>query len=746
MGTATLSTTAQTVTAAINELNSGSAASVAALQSEVDAVEAALGLNADGSFAAHSGTNFMDAATTAKGARELLDTALKAEETARIAGDAATLASAQSYADQAEADAVAAAEAKDVVRAAAAVTYTDAQVAAEQTRATGEEARIEGLVTAEVNRATTAEQANATAIANEITRATAAEGANATAISNAQAELDVTQSGAGLNVDGTYTANGSADYISTASSLKDADNKLDAAIKAMDVAYKAADTVLTNDLATEVARATAAEQANAADIVTERNRALAAEGANATAIAANAADIAAEEARAQAAEGVLTTDLAALTATVNNVISNTDPAALDSLTEIVTEFQNADSNLTTLVTANATAIAAEETRALAAEGNLSTAIAAVAADLTTENGRATAEEASIRSDFAAADAAQDVVIATKLPLAGGTMTGNIAMSGGMVTGLGTAQNAGDAVSKAVLDAAISAQDISVYTTDDLAEGTNSLYFTDARARAAISVNDVAGAGLVSYDASTGVISVDTNESVLDLTDVSDTAYTGKTDYVLAVNATEDGMELKNPLEIFTTNDRQTIDGDGVSTTFALTITATQSHAFVFVGGVIQDPSTHYSIDDAAGTITMNSTVPTGTQIVVISPQAGTAPVLVDGQVTTNKLAADIKAFTQKTAVSAGTGGAVVDSFAGGSYRSAKYVIQVDNGADEYETREALVVHDGSNAYITEYALVYTRSNLLRDASVQMNGTSVELVYTANSGTATVKVIATYIDA
>ena len=216
--------------------------------------------------------------------------------------------------------------------------------------------------------------------------------------------------------------------------------------------------------------------------------------------------------------------------------------------------------------------------------------------------------------------------------------------------------------------------------------------------------------------------------------------------MLAVNATEDGMELKNPLEIFTTNDRQTIDGDGVSTIFALTITATQSHAFVFVGGVIQDPSTHYSIDDAAGTITMNSTVPTGTQIVVISPQAGTAPVLVDGQVTSAKLSADIKAFTLKSTVSSGTGGAVVDSFAGGSYRSAKYIIQVDNGAGEYETREALVVHDGTTPYITEYALVYTGSNLLGDASVQMNGTSVELVYTANSGTCDVKVIATYIDA
>ena len=41
-------------------------------------------------------------------------------------------------------------------------------------------------------------------------------------------------------------------------------------------------------------------------------------------------------------------------------------------------------------------------------------------------------------------------------------------------------------------------------TDDLAEGSN-LYYTDARARAAVSVTDVSGDGSLSYDSATGVI-------------------------------------------------------------------------------------------------------------------------------------------------------------------------------------------------------------------------------------------------
>ena len=59
--------------------------------------------------------------------------------------------------------------------------------------------------------------------------------------SSIQSELDATQSGAGLGTDGSYSANGSANYISAASSLKDADDKLDAQIKTN------ADAIASND-------------------------------------------------------------------------------------------------------------------------------------------------------------------------------------------------------------------------------------------------------------------------------------------------------------------------------------------------------------------------------------------------------------------------------------------------------------------------------------------------------------------
>lgn len=48
---------------------------------------------------------------------------------------------------------------------------------------------------------------------------------------SAKKEIDAVETGAGLGADGAYTANTNTNYIKTATSLKDADEKLDAAIK-----------------------------------------------------------------------------------------------------------------------------------------------------------------------------------------------------------------------------------------------------------------------------------------------------------------------------------------------------------------------------------------------------------------------------------------------------------------------------------------------------------------------------------
>ncbi len=72
----------------------------------------------------------------------------------------------------------------------------------------------------------------------------AADDALAADIDDLQDELDNTQAGAGLDADGNYVANGSANYISGATTLANADDLLDAALKAEEDARIAEDIVI----------------------------------------------------------------------------------------------------------------------------------------------------------------------------------------------------------------------------------------------------------------------------------------------------------------------------------------------------------------------------------------------------------------------------------------------------------------------------------------------------------------------
>jgi len=349
-------------------------------------------------------------------------------------------------------------------------------------------------------------------------------------------------------------------------------------------------------------------------------------------------------------------------------------------------------------------------------------------------------------------------LATKLALAGGTMTGNIAMGSKNITGLAAPAAGGDAANKTYVDGQVTTinSTISALDTDDVAEGSN-LYWTSARgiavsdARIALAnigdladVNTTGAAAdkFLKFNGSAWVVG-DAAAAILELSDVTDTTFTSKADYVLQVNSGATAMELVDPaVVVWGSQNRIVINGSGVAT-YALGFTGSQSHAYVFVGGVIQDPATHYTITGSS--ITFTSTIPAGTQAVVINPAVASVPVLQAGSVTSTQISGtDVRAYVQGSDVAV-TGATTIDTFAGGTYRSAKYIMQVDDGAGNYESREALVVHDGTTAYITEFAMVYTGSDLIGDASVTMSGSDVLLQYTPTTGSATVKVIATYID-
>jgi len=208
---------------------------------------------------------------------------------------------------------------------------------------------VDGL-TAETTRATQAESDLQTAIDNEVARAQKAE-------SDIQAELDNTQKGAGLADDGKYVANTEANYINTATSLADADNKLDAQVKVNADAIKAeidraqkAEADLQTAINNEVDRAKSAEADLQTAIDNEVSRAQKAES-----------DIQAELDNTQKGAG-LADDGSYVINDKANYIAN------------ATSLADADNKLDAQVKVNADAIKAEINRAQKAEADLQTAI------------------------------------------------------------------------------------------------------------------------------------------------------------------------------------------------------------------------------------------------------------------------------------------------------------------------------------------------------------------------------------
>ncbi len=170
---------------------------ISAIQAEVDQVETGAGLDTDGNYAANSGSNYLDLASSLAAADLLLDTQIGTNE-ADIA---------QEISDRTDADADIQAELDQV--------ETGAGLGTDGTYAT--------------NSGTNYIDA-ATSLANADILLDTQIAASAGDISDIQAEVDQVETGAGLDTDGAYAANSGSNYLDLASSLAAADLLLDTQI------------------------------------------------------------------------------------------------------------------------------------------------------------------------------------------------------------------------------------------------------------------------------------------------------------------------------------------------------------------------------------------------------------------------------------------------------------------------------------------------------------------------------------
>jgi hypothetical protein len=115
-----------------------------------------------------------------------------------------------------------------------------------------------------------------------------------------------------------------------------------------------------------------------------------------------------------------------------------------------------------------------------------------------------------------------------------------------------------------------------------------------------------------------------------------------------------------------------------------------------------------------------------------------------GAITLDSGTGELNTSTQLVSVNTIT---TVDSFAKATYRSAKYLVQVTQGS-KYTTSEVLLAHDGTDSYMSEYAVIELgASRIPITVSTSISGSNVLLRVTitdAASTNATVKVARTLI--
>ena len=115
-----------------------------------------------------------------------------------------------------------------------------------------------------------------------------------------------------------------------------------------------------------------------------------------------------------------------------------------------------------------------------------------------------------------------------------------------------------------------------------------------------------------------------------------------------------------------------------------------------------------------------------------------------GSITLDSGTGELNTSTQVVNVNTVT---TVDSFAKATFRSAKYLVQVTQGT-KYTTSEVLLAHDGTDSYMSEYAVIELgASRIPMTVSTSISGSNVLLRVTitdAASTNATVKVARTLI--
>ena len=155
-----------------------------------------------------------------------------------------------------------------------------------------------------------------------------------------------------------------------------------------------------------------------------------------------------------------------------------------------------------------------------------------------------------------------------------------------------------------------------------------------------------------------------------------------------------------------------------------TLAYTSGKVEVYVNGVRLSNGVDYTATNGTS-VSFNETIFAGSVVEVVS--LATAALLNEA----------LQIQTESITLSTTTANQPVATFSKSAYRTAKYLVQMSHASAGYHATEILVLHNGTTAYTTEYATIYSSASLgTVDAIV--NGSNIELVVTPANTNTTVK--------
>jgi hypothetical protein len=308
-----------------------------------------------------------------------------------------------------------------------------------------------------------------------------------------------------------------------------------------------------------------------------------------------------------------------------------------------------------------------------------------------------------------------VAIGNKLPLAGGTMSGAIAMGTNKITGLGTPTAEQDAATKAYVDAEITSAESAASTAaaDALADANT---YTDTRegliTTAYQSYADTAEADAKIYADGLNTAEVSARNS----------AITTAVD-ALTTSVIEEGSNLYHTDARAKSSAADLLTG---ATLTNITITGTGSGLTITAENGVAD-STTSNLTEGSNLYFTNARAVTALEAVVPDFTA----------VEINSVAKQVAAT-----LSAPTAGVqTAHAFAKADYRSAEYLVKVANGNHTEISKVLLTLDSTDGIAITEYGIVGTNGSLAT-VSAGISGANVQLLVTTANNTSTVTVVGT----